>query len=472
LLARLPATMTPFSTIPTIFREPADLVAAFRRRQLSPVELIDELVARIEKLNPAINAYLVTCADTARDAARAAERAIMKRTPLRLLHGVPISVKDIIPTVEAPTTAGSRIFGTGLVTERDAPVVRRLRRAGAIVLGKTNLHEVALGVTSANEHFGAVRNPWNPDLVAGGSSGGSAAAVAAGLGPLSLGSDTRGSIRIPAACCGITGLKPTRGLLPIDDVIPLSPSLDHVGPMARSADGCARMLAAMTARRDASRPGRMIKGLKVGISEFHLRDVDGGMAPSLDGALEELRKLGCQLQSIEIPQLESIQAASVAITSSEAVAYHDAMLRSRPESYGPLVRKRLESGYERTALEYLRALAIRDEASKVYARTFEEVDCLVGAALPAFPPVVGEQYVVIDGARSNVVEAFTRLNSPQNMAGVPALVLPCGFSKAGLPVGLQLIGPHRGDNLLLHLAAGYQRATDWHTRIPPVAASR
>ena len=464
--------MVPLSTSATEFLEPAELAAAFRRRQLSPVEFLDGLLARIETLNPVLNAYLVTCADTARSAARAAERAIMARKPLRLLHGIPVSVKDIVPTIDAPTTAGSRIFGAGLVAVRDAPVVRRLRRAGAIVLGKTNLHEVALGVTSANEHFGAVRNPWNPELVAGGSSGGSAVAVAAGLGPLSLGSDTRGSIRIPAACCGITGLKPTRGLLPIDDVIPLSPSLDHVGPMARSADGCARMLAAMTSQGDASRPGRMAKGLRVGVSEFHLRGIDSDMTRSIDGALEELRRLGCRLQPIEIPELEAIQAASVTITSSEAVAYHDAMLKACPESYGPLVRKRLESGYERTALEYLRALAIRDAAITVYARVFEEVDCLVGAALPAFPPIVGEQTVVIDGAVANVVEAFTRLNSPQNMAGVPALVLPCGFSKAGLPVGLQLIGPHRADNLLLHLASAYQRATDWHTRKPPVAASR
>jgi aspartyl-tRNA(Asn)/glutamyl-tRNA(Gln) amidotransferase subunit A len=461
--------MARHSTTPVAFLEPEELATLFRRRQLSPVELLDELLARIARLNPVVNAYLAICGEAARDGARAAERAIMARKPLRPLHGLPISVKDIVPTVEAPTTAGSRIFGAGLMAVRDAPVVRRLRRAGAIVLGKTNLHEVALGVTSANEHFGAVCNPWDPALVAGGSSGGSAAAVAAGLGPLSVGSDTRGSIRIPAACCGITGLKPTRGMVPIDDVIPLSPSLDHVGPMARSAGGCARLLVAMLSRGGALPPARPVRGTTIGISEFHLARVDERLMPSIEAAIEEFRRLGCRLQSIAIPELEAIQAASVVITSSEAVAYHDPMLRSAPDSYGPLVRKRLESGYARSALEYLRALEARDEAVAVFTRLFEQVDCLVGATLPALPPPIGAQSVAVNGAEESVVEAFTRLNSPQNMAGVPALSIPCGYSQSGLPVGLQLIGPHRGDALLLRLGAAYQRVTDWHTRVPALA---
>lgn len=443
-----------------------ELARDIRRRRVSPVEVVDEVLARIERENPRVNAYLAVFAEPARRAARRAERLVRQRgATLPPLLGVPVSVKDLVLTTEAPTTAGSRIFGDGLVAARDATVVRRLRRAGAIIIGKTNLHEVALGVTSANEHFGPVRNPWDPDRVAGGSSGGSAAAVAMDLGPLSVGTDTRGSIRIPAACCGITGLKPTYGLVPIDGVVPLSPSLDHVGPMARSAAECARMLEAMVGPRAAGRyvpaTRRSVRGLRVGISTFHLRDLDAAIQRPIDTAIRDLSKLGCRVSEVTMPELDEAHHASIVISASEAVAYHDRFLTATPEAYGPLVRERFLNAYRWSALDLLRAQATRHAVAEAFARVFADVDCLVGAVLPSIPPRVEETSVTVNGRSVGVVDAFTLRNAPQNMAGVPALSVPCGFTGRGLPVGMQVIAARGQDATALRLGAAFQAATDW-----------
>ena len=434
-----------------------------RKRRISPVEIIEETLARIERLNPRLNAFITGFGDQARQAARRAERLVMQRgRALPPLFGVPVSVKDIVFTTEAPTTAGSKVFGTGLIAERDAAVVRRLRQAGAIIIGKTNLHEVALGVTSANEHFGPVRNPHAPDRVAGGSSGGSAVAVATGMGPLSVGSDTRGSIRIPASCCGVTGLKPTRGLVSVEGVVPLSPSLDHVGPIAGTAAECALMLEVMAGTRYAGRfvkpARRAAKGMRVGVSEFHLRDLDSAVQKPVDAAIRQLGKLGCRLSDVRMPVLDDAHVASIAISATEAVAYHDQFLKSKPEAYGPLVRQRLEAAYQWTALDLLRAQDTLRAVTAAFASLFENVDCLVGAVLPVSPPRIGETTVVINGKEVSVVDAFTRLNAPQNMAGIPALSVPCGVTDK-LPVALQIMGASGNDETVLRLGAAFQRAS-------------
>jgi aspartyl-tRNA(Asn)/glutamyl-tRNA(Gln) amidotransferase subunit A len=443
------------------FGDAISIAESIRRRRISPVEVVDETLARIERVNPRLNAFLAVFGDQARAAARSAERLVMqKKRSLPPLFGVPVSVKDIVFTTEAPTTAGSRIFGDGIVAERDAPIVRRLRRAGAIIIGKTNLHEVALGVTSANEHFGPVRNPHDPERVAGGSSGGSAVAVATGLGPLSIGSDTRGSIRIPAACCGVTGLKPTRGLLSLEGVVPLSPSLDHVGPMAKTAADCALMLEVMAGSRYTGRfsaaTGKSVKGMRVGVSEFHLRDLDAAIQKPIDAAIRHLGKLGCKLSDVRIPELDASHAASTVISASEAVAYHDQFLRTKPAAYGPLVRQRLEAAYKWTAVDLLRAQATMQLATAAFERAFENVDCLIGAVLPVVPPKIGETNVSVNGKEVTVVDAFTRFNATQNMAGIPALSLRCGTAM-GLPVGLQVIGARDSDATVLRLAAAFER---------------
>ena len=440
-----------------------ELAGLIRKKRVSPVEIIDETLAQIERLNPRFNAFIAVFEGQARQAARKAERLVMQRgRVLPPLFGVPVSVKDIVFTTEAPTTAGSKIFGAGLVATADAPVVRRLRRAGAIIIGKTNLHEVALGVTSANEHFGPVRNPHHPGRVAGGSSGGSAVAVATGMGPLSVGTDTRGSIRIPAACCGVAGHKPTRGLVPVEGVLPLSPSLDHVGPLARTVAECALMLEVMAGTRYAGRftgaARRPAKGMTVGISEFHLRDLDSAVQKPIDATLRRLKKLGCRLHDVRMPALDESHHASIVISASEAVSYHDQFLTTKPEAYGPLVRKRLQDAYKWTVVDLVRAQAAMADLTRAFARVFETLDCVVGAVLPCIPPTIGETTVSINGKEVTVVDAFTRFNAPQNMAGIPALSVPCGTAN-GMPVGFQVFGASGKDEAVLRLGAALDRQT-------------
>ncbi|HSA57842.1 MAG TPA: amidase [Gemmatimonadaceae bacterium] len=452
-----------------------ELARAIRRRRISAAEAVSETLERIARCNGLLNAYLAVFDAPARRAAARADRLLRSRGAggeAGPLHGVPVSVKDLIVTTEGPTTAGSRIFGDGLTAAKDAEVVRWLRRAGAIVIGKTNLHEVALGVTTVNEHFGPARNPWDARRMSGGSSGGSAAALAAGLGPLSVGTDTRGSIRIPAACCGVTGLKPTRGLVSLEGVVPLSPTLDHAGPMARTALDCALMLGVMAGGSDPLRylrsAQRRASGLRIGVSEFHLRDLSREVQRVIEAALREVSREGGRLRSVRVAELDDAQAASVRITAPEAFAWHERHIRERPEAYGPRVLGRLAAGREWSAVDYLRAQESRTRVTGAFAETFRAVDLLVGAALPVPAPAIDETTVRAGGREEGIVDAFTRLNSPQNMAGVPALVMPAGFTPSGLPVGLQVIGPAGQDGRVLAFGAAWQRATDWHLRRPPM----
>lgn len=457
----------------TPFTDLQDIAKAVTHRQVSAVDLVRDILDAIDRHNPSLNAYITVSGDSAIAAAERVEKAVAQKKDPGPLAGVPIAVKDLLLTSDAPTTGGSKIFGDGIPAGDDATVVRRLRKAGAIILGKTNLHEVALGVTSENEHFGPVRNPWNADHVAGGSSGGSAAAVAAGLCAAAVGTDTRGSIRIPAACCGVTGFKPTYGLLPNDGVVPLSPSLDHVGPMTHTVADAALLLGAMTGgRAGVERFLKALrvssKGLVIGISEYHLRDLDDDVGKAIDKALKVLRPLVKDIRDVDLPALDGAQEASAAITAAEAIAYHDRYLKATPSLYGPQVRKRLEGGYKVTALDYLQAMAKREAVRAAFTQAFTEVDILVGATLPALPPAIDERGVRINGKEVNTIEAFTRFNAPQNLAGLPSLSIPCGLAK-GLPIGLQMIGAEGADDTVISMGAAFQRETHWHQRRPPIA---
>lgn len=450
-------------------REAARLVA---RRRLSPVELLDATLARIESLEPGLNAFLAVAAEPAREAARRLEaRARRRGAVLPPLAGAPISIKDLILTRDAPTTAGSRIFGAGLPAERDAPVVARLRRAGAVILGKTNLHEVAYGVTTVNEHFGPARNPWDRSRVAGGSSGGSAVAVAAGLGLGSVGTDTRGSIRIPAACCGITGLKPTYGLIPTDDVVPLAPTLDHLGPMTRSVEDAALLLGAMEGGRRAvarrlAAVDRRPRRLRLGVCEYYLRDADAAVVRAVEGAVRVFQRLGWTILDATMPALEPALEASRVVVSAEALAFHEPYLRERPEGYGPLVRARLEGGRTFSAVDLVRAEQERVLLTEAFSALFADVDLLIGAVLPTAPPPIGATTATLGGVEMPLSEAFCRYNAPQNLTGVPALAFPGGWHR-GFPIGVQLMAGWRREDALLQAGAAFQRATDWHRRWPP-----
>ncbi len=466
-LPRRRPSMPPTELRHLTIRAAAGLIA---RRKLSPVELVDESLARIEGANGRLGAFITVTAESARAAARAAERKA-KSGHVGALGGIPISVKDLIVTKDAPTTLGSRVIPDGLPPAPDAPAIARLRRAGAIVIGKTNLHEVALGVTSVNEHFGPARNPWDSSRVSGGSSGGSAVAVATGMGLGSVGTDTRGSIRIPSACCGTVGLKPTYGAIPTEGVFPLAATLDHVGPMARSVEDVALLFGVMTgsARRTAAvlkavdqKPGRR----KIAVCEYFIRDADHEIATAIETAIKLLARRGSTLVSVDIPELEPALEASRVIVLAEAIAYHDELLRKNPEGYGPILRSRLEGGYQLSALQYVQAEERRIELLAAVAGLFQEVDCLIGAVLPVAPPTIGTQSVPMAGIETPIAEAFCRYNAPQNMTGVPALAVPCGFSRSGLPIAMQLVGGAGREETILGLGAAYQRETDWHTRRP------
>ena len=449
-------------------RDAARLVS---RRKLSPVDLVEAALARVEAENPRLNAVITVLAEPARAAARRVERAVA-RGSAGPLAGVPVTIKDLIVTQDAATTLGSRVLPDGLPPAPDAPVVARIRRAGGVVIGKANLHEIALGVTTVNEHFGPARNPWNPERIAGGSSGGSAVAVAAGMGLGSVGTDTRGSIRIPAACCGITGFKPSYGAVSTEGVFPLAATLDHVGPMTRSVEDAAVLFGVMTgSRRRAAAAMAAVdrkprRRFKLGVAEFFLRDIDPESLRAIEGAVKTLEKLGAEVVSVELPSLEPALEASRVIVLAEAISYHDELLKQHRDGYGPNVRARLEGGYDLTALQYVRAEEVRLELLADYGRLFSEVDCLVGAVLPGVAPSIETQQLTVGSRTVSLAEAFCHFNAPQNMTGAPALSIPCGFGRDGLPIGLQLIAGVGRDEALLGIGAAYQHATDWHRQRP------
>lgn len=453
------------------FESIGQIARRLRRREISPVELTEALLARIERLNPALAAFIHFGGDSL-DCARRAERRLTakRRGPTHPLLGVPVSVKDLIDVEGFPTSAGSRVFDEGLTPERDAPAVAKLRRAGAIVLGKTNLHEFAYGVTNENAHYGAARNPWRREHVSGGSSGGSAVAVASGLGYGSVGTDTRGSIRIPSACCGVTGLKPTLGRVSTDGVIPLSWTMDHVGPMARSVLDVAVMFQTMASRGprrdDALR--RPVDAFTLGVCDGWLEGAAPEIAEAVGNAIRVFESSGVNVRRVTVEGLEEARHASGAIASSEALSYHRQWIESREEGYDPAVLKRLRNGSSVTGVDVARAMRVRGRMIKEFRRVFGQCDCLIGAVVPAPPPRVGQDFLEVGPERLPVVENFVRYNAPQNVAGVPALALPCGFLRSGLPIGLQLIAAGNRETTLFALGAHFQKVTDWHRGRPPV----
>jgi aspartyl-tRNA(Asn)/glutamyl-tRNA(Gln) amidotransferase subunit A len=453
----------------------ADLAPLLRDRQLSPVELTSALLDRIEQLEPRVNAFILVLRDQALAAARDAEHEIGQGTYRGALHGVPIGLKDLFDVAGLPTTMGSSILRDNVATE-DATVTRRLREAGAVIIGKQNLHEFAFGTTSENPHFGPVHNPWQLDHVPGGSSGGTAAAIAAGLTPAGLGSDTGGSIRIPASFCGTVGIKPTYGLVSRAGALPLSWALDHVGPLGRTVLDCAFVLQAIAGPdpADPSTASAVVRdytqdlesgvaGLKIGVPREHFFDV---VDPAVDGlvrdAIEELRGQGAFVDEVSLPHAVHAQPAGNAIMSVDGAAWHGSWLQDRADDYGRDVLNRLRGGLPVRAVEYLRAHELRTLLDQDFLKAFEQVDVIVAPSTPTTAPAIGKTF----DARpplNLVPRAITnRCTVPANLAGLPAVSVPCGFVD-GLPAGLQIIGPAFGEALVLRVARAYERSTRWHT---------
>jgi aspartyl-tRNA(Asn)/glutamyl-tRNA(Gln) amidotransferase subunit A len=443
-----------------------------RRRKISPAELTNAALAKIEKLNPQLNAFITVTAERALREARAAEREIHGgrgrghwRGPL---HGIPVALKDNFCTRGVRTTAGSKILAD-YVPEFDSDAATRLARAGAILVGKTNMHEFAYGITNENPHYGAARNPWGSQRMSGGSSGGSAVAVATGMCMAALGTDTGGSIRIPASLCGVTGLKPTFGLVSVQGTIPLCESLDHVGPIARSAVDCCIVLETIAGDRawpnGTRRPRYMRlrrlrpKRLRIGWpAEFFFDAVDGEVRARIDEAMKMLRALGARIVEISLPHLEEANGLSTSLALAEATRYHQArgFFPARANEYGEDVRARLEMGATVPAVDYLRARDVKRELTKDFDAAFEGVDAIVAPASPIPASRLGETEVTIGGEKEAIRSALVRLNRPANFTGHPAMSVPCGFTSERLPVGLQLIGPRYGEEKLLAIGAALE----------------
>jgi len=458
-----------FSTI-------AEIGKLYRRRKLSPVELTRFLLERIARLNPRLNAYLTLNPEMALRDAAAAESALCAKSrrkssrDLGPLHGIPISLKDNLYTAGLRTTGGSG-FLRDFLPLQDAAVVASLKNAGAILLGKTNLHEFAYGVTSNNPHFGPVRNPWDLDRIPGGSSGGSAAALAAGLCYGSIGTDTGGSIRIPASLCGVVGLKPGLGRVGAEGAIPLSTTLDFVGPMARTVADVALLFDAIANQEKTRGRPRVPRGqhLRIGIPKhFFLDIVSPEIQQAFESSLVTLKKLGAKLKEVSLPYLKETEHAGNQIAWAEATHYHQqaGWYPLHAAEYGEDVRSRLEMGEKVSALEYLRALDLREKfiAGFHLALLENEVDALVTPTTPIAAPLIGEETISIAGKDHSTRALLLRLNRPANLGGIPAISVPCGLTPSGLPAGLQFLAGVNGESLLLDLASRFEQAHPLNAR--------
>ena len=454
-----------------------ELGESLRKRQVSPVELTRNCLAQIEQLNAELNAFITVTADSALDQACKAEAEIQQGNWRGPLHGVPLALKDLIDIAGVRTTAASAVFKDRIPTG-DAEVVRRLKNAGAVLLGKQNLHEFAYGGSSVISYYGAVHNPWDLACISGGSSGGSAAAVAAGLCYGAIGTDTAGSVREPAALCGVVGLKPTYGRVSSHGVIPLSWSLDHAGPITKTVSDAAVILQAI-AGHDASDPNSAAtpvpdylaglqdapKAVRIGVPrKFFCEDLHPEVGSAMEQALSVLERVAADIREIDLPV-----PTDRTLQSAESYAYHAEFVARTPELYQPETLRRIRTGEGISAAEVeerRRELkTVRHEISSV----FQNVDFLVTPTTPIPAPALAELTQNTERLRAREI-LLLRNTRPGNVWGLPAISFPCGFTNAGLPIGLQIIGAHWAEAKVLQLAYAYEQATEWHKREPKIHA--
>ncbi|HQZ94991.1 MAG TPA: amidase [Pyrinomonadaceae bacterium] len=439
----------------------AEAAHAVKHKQISPVELTKACLERIDRLDKQLNSFITVTPEEALRQAKAAEDLVMKGGRFDVLLGIPIAIKDNVDTAGILTTAASGVFANRRPSE-DAEVVRRLRAAGAVILGKLNMHEFALGTTSAISHYRAVHNPWSPDHVAGGSSGGSAAAVAAGLCFGAVGTDTGGSVRIPASCCGIVGLKPSFGVVSAAGTIPVSKTFDHVGPMCRTVTDIAWMFRTMTdhpSARDFD-PGVQadISGLRIGILKTSGDVCDSSIVPevraSFDEAVKVIRSLGGVITEVELP-IPDLGG----IIDYESYAFHAEYLKASPGLYDERTRKTIISGSNVSEGQYQKLMAQIEKHRISVASVFENVDAVIVPTLPGLP------IAIKDAVDPFALDACTFGFS---IAGVPSISVPCGFSSSGLPIGLLIGGPVYSEGRVLRIASAYEKAAGWKKRRPPI----
>ncbi len=448
----------------------ADLAADLKSKKISPVEVTELALERIERHDGALNSFITVMAETARAEAKAAERAIAAGDHLGPLHGVPVAAKDLYATKGTRTTFGSLLF-SDWVPDHDAAAIERLKAAGAVLLGKTNLHELAYGTTSANPHFGPVHNPWKQGHHPGGSSGGSAAAVAAGLAWMALGSDTGASIRQPAACCGIVGIKPTFGRVSKHGCLPLAWSMDHAGPLNRSVRDAAltlNVLAGFDPRDPCSvdRPvpdftgglGDDLSGKRLAIVRtFFMEEGDPEVMAAVEATLPVLESLGAVIEEVELAHVEDAFKAGTMTIVTEGATYHTHHLRDRPDAFSPQCRADLELGHLYKATDYLHAQRMRRRLMTDVAEIMAPLDALI---MPTAPITA----TPIEGNPADHPVYRVRNTIPFNFLGLPAISIPCGFSSEGMPIGLQIVGKAFDEAGILRIAHAYEEATDWDAR--------
>ena len=437
-------------------RTVAEVSRALRARGTTSEAITERCLERIAERNSSLNAFITILADDARAQAREADREMRSGHDRGPLHGVPVSLKDLIDLRGTRTTAASRVRQHHMAAS-DALVTARLREAGAVFIGKTNLHEFALGTTNEDSAFGAVRHPLDPGRSPGGSSGGSAASVLAEMAYASIGTDTGGSIRIPSAACGLVGLKPGFGEIPLDGVVPLSTTLDHAGPICRSAEDAAivyDVLRGAAPAVHAARMGPMTLGVLRG---YFTALLDSQVASAFEHACGRLRDAGMTLEDVEIPHASDIAPAYLHIALAEAAAYHAKTLESRAGDYTPNVRLRLEMGRYILAEDYVRALRARDVLTRETNTALRGRDGLLLPSMPVPATKLGAATVRVGGAEEPVRNITLRLTQLFNLTGHPAITLPCGRTSEGLPIGAQIAGHHGGTGALLDVALAFER---------------
>jgi len=433
-----------------------------RRKNTSPQDLASACLRQIEQLNPTFNAFITVSDVTARAESEA-----------KTLHGIPIAVKDLFDTAGIRTTAGSKFFADH-IPENDAFVVEKLKQAGATIVGKTNTHEIALGVTGNNRHYGTARNPWDKTRIPGGSSSGSAIAVLTGMSLGALGTDTGGSIRIPASLCGIIGFKPTYGRVSLRGVFPLSWNLDHVGPLTKTVADAALLLQVISIY-DPIDPAsiKMLTGDYLGhlVDDMEGRKIAFGVGEYIEGAdpevlnaVSEARKvfesLKCRVQDVDVSWMREAALANKTMTQSDGAAVHRERLKEHPDWFGEDIRRRLEDGAKTTSTEYILARRTQSEVRKRCEHFFETYDLLILPTTPITAPLIEGLDAIEQAGR------LTRFTAPFNLTGLPALSIPCGFTKNGLPIGLQIISRAWADAKVLNAGHAFEQTTEWHTRRP------
>ncbi len=449
-----------------------------RRREYSALDLTEACLRQIARLAPTFNAFITPLLEQAVQAAMQAD--VLYDNPSFSLNeppllGIPLGLKDLVDLAGVPTTAGSKFFA-GVLPAMDAPVVANLKHAGGVFLGKTNLHELALGVTGVNPHYGTVKNPWDTSRISGGSSSGSAAAVSLGMCLAAVGTDTGGSIRIPAALCGVVGLKPTYGRVSTRGVVPLSWNLDHVGPLTRTVRDAARMLSVM-AGYDSQDPASKnipvddylihiedgISGWRVALGKgAYIEAADSEVLMAVNRAAQVFTKMGAHVQEVDLSWLEQLALANSQMTQADGAAFHRERMKEYPVWFGEDVLQRLQSGAVLSSSDYALARRHQVEGRRRFEIFFEDFDILLLPTTPIPAPLI-EGTGAIQAARQ-----LTRFTSPFNLTGLPALSVPCGFTKTGLPVGLQIIAKHWGEAKGLRAGHAFEQATEWTRHHPAI----